>query len=405
MQQILDDLSQPHGIGIDNQRFTRHANGELAVCRARHRPERLQDFLDCGTEVDVLSMELDMAARDAGNVEQVVDQARHVADAALDRVACLDASRLLAANRVEDLDPVGERRQRIAQLVGEGRQKLILPPVGRRELGHHPLPVGDVAVDFQDPEHVAILGAMHHVSAFDQDAHAVAAGVRHLALPAVLAAQQRVDIGAASRRGLQQRVRDLAECFGLGPAVHVLRAVVPGGDDTVAVAGDDGVGRQVDQRSLLPQPGRLRGHLFDVEQDHDRAVDTVVGGPEGMDAQQVMPALAVANLALADLGGVDDLGDEGLQVLDIDRGSEVADRSPDVGREHIEQLRRSRREATDAQVRRQGDHRYIGGQWHYLPWQAKMQAPIWCRSGVDWWTNEQDLEIVISCYNQQRVSN
>ena len=158
---------------------------------------------------------------------------------------------------------------------------------------------------------------------------------------------------------MQQCVRDFADGFGRGPAVHVLRAVIPERDDAVAVAGDDRVGRQVDQRRLLPQTGRLQGHLFDIEQDHHGAVDPVIGGPEGMDAQQMMASFAVANFALADLHGVDDLGNQRFEIRDVDRRPEVADRPADVVGQHVEYLGRRGRVATDAQVGGNRDHRYI----------------------------------------------
>ena len=78
-----------------------------------------------------------------------------------------------------------------------------------------------------------------------------------------------------------------------------------------------------------------------------------------MDAQQVMPAFAVANLALADLYGLDDLGDQRLKIREVDRRPEVTDRPAEVRRQHVEHLGRRGRVATDAQVGGNRDHRYI----------------------------------------------
>jgi hypothetical protein len=47
------------------------------------RPARLYRGLDHGSERDPLLAQVDLAARDARDLEQVIDQANHVADLAL----------------------------------------------------------------------------------------------------------------------------------------------------------------------------------------------------------------------------------------------------------------------------------------------------------------------------------
>ena len=87
--------------------------------------------------------QLDLAARDARHVEQVVDQADQVVDLALDDGA-LVLERLVAA-QPHQLQRGQDRRQRVAQLVAEHRQELVLGAVGRLGLARAPLAsVGDV---------------------------------------------------------------------------------------------------------------------------------------------------------------------------------------------------------------------------------------------------------------------
>ena len=78
--------------------------------------------------------ELDLAARDARDVEQVVDQPHQVLDLALDRSRGLAA--IAGSGRRAGMPSrcsgVADRRQRIAQLVRQHRQELVLAPVGDR---------------------------------------------------------------------------------------------------------------------------------------------------------------------------------------------------------------------------------------------------------------------------------
>ena len=83
-------------------------------------------------ELDPLPAQLELAARDARDVEQVVEQPRHVIDLAVDHVAAPTstaprsrAAVLLIVRRVAD------RRERIAQLVRQRRQELVLAAIGR----------------------------------------------------------------------------------------------------------------------------------------------------------------------------------------------------------------------------------------------------------------------------------
>ena len=68
--------------------------------------------------------ELDLAARDARDVEQVVDEPGEVVDLALDDLATRGSSSPAHAHQLERGD---DRRERIAELVAEHREELVLP--------------------------------------------------------------------------------------------------------------------------------------------------------------------------------------------------------------------------------------------------------------------------------------
>ena len=86
------------------------------------------------SELEPLALQLDLAAGDARDVEQVVDEPRQVPDLAVDDR--LRPARLLAAGRgaLEDVEAVADGRERVAQLVGEHR------PGTRPCAGPPPLP-------------------------------------------------------------------------------------------------------------------------------------------------------------------------------------------------------------------------------------------------------------------------
>src|SRR5436853_3217074 len=77
---------------------------------------------------------------------------------------------------------------------------------------------------------------------------------------------------------------------------------------------------------------RFRGafQLVDIDQQENRSVDFMFGGPIGMGAQEQPAALAVLDFALLDDYVPDDFRQEGFQIESFNRGSEVADRTANV---------------------------------------------------------------------------
>ena len=81
------------------------------------------------SDVDRLFAELDLAAGDPRDVEQVVDQADHLLHLAGDHVARPAEVSAVQSRLLKDLDGVADRGQGVAELVGEHRQEFVLPAV------------------------------------------------------------------------------------------------------------------------------------------------------------------------------------------------------------------------------------------------------------------------------------
>jgi hypothetical protein len=129
VDEVGEDLAHADRIGVDHE--------ALAAIDKRHAVSRIVDrravvldgVADRGGEVDRRLAQLDRPAVDARQLEEVVDQAHEVRGLTLEHF--VHASRGLAVGRhAQDLQAVAQRRKRIAELVGERRQELVLAPVG-----------------------------------------------------------------------------------------------------------------------------------------------------------------------------------------------------------------------------------------------------------------------------------
>ena len=82
-------------------------------------------------------LHLDLAQRDARNVEQIVDQPRELRRLTSDDISGLDDRLVRRLAHLYDLGRERDRGQRIAQLVGQHRQELVLAPIDvLKRLGH-----------------------------------------------------------------------------------------------------------------------------------------------------------------------------------------------------------------------------------------------------------------------------
>ena len=130
MQQVLQHLRQAGRIGDQFDRAGRqhHLHGLAAL------PDRGLDRVHRSAhpraQVHRLGAQLDLAAGDAADFEQVVDQAGELIGLAHGhrQRGAVGAGQRLAAR--QQPVRVGQRRQRVAQLVGQHGKELVLAPVG-----------------------------------------------------------------------------------------------------------------------------------------------------------------------------------------------------------------------------------------------------------------------------------
>ena len=78
-----EHLRETHGVGIETECFRRERDLERVIRRVDQRAARLDSRRDHVGEIHAALAQLDLAARDARDVQQVVDQPHHVVDLAL----------------------------------------------------------------------------------------------------------------------------------------------------------------------------------------------------------------------------------------------------------------------------------------------------------------------------------
>ena len=117
------------GIRIQPDRFLGYVRLETVPCGRDGRRGRLDRRRDEAVQRDDLAAEVDLAARDPRDIEEVVDQPCHVIDLPLD-----DGDRatglLAEALALEQRERVPDWCKRVAQLVGEDRDEIVLAVVG-----------------------------------------------------------------------------------------------------------------------------------------------------------------------------------------------------------------------------------------------------------------------------------
>jgi hypothetical protein len=110
------------------------AAGRACAARLDRHAARLEGVADLRANVERFAAKLDGPARDARDVEQVFDEARHLRDLPVHRFEELLlalAHERLAAKHVQRR---AQRRERVAQLVRERREEFVLAPVGVLDL-------------------------------------------------------------------------------------------------------------------------------------------------------------------------------------------------------------------------------------------------------------------------------
>ena len=77
-------------------------------------------------EIDAMAIEDDLSGHDTADVEEIVDEARHVHGLAVDDVAGVHSARLAQPCQTENLHRALDGAQRIAQFVREHREEFVL---------------------------------------------------------------------------------------------------------------------------------------------------------------------------------------------------------------------------------------------------------------------------------------
>ena len=132
--QVADYLCEPHRVAVDVQRLAGSAHDDAVIARCDFRHGGLDRLADDRGDVHRLRFQVDLSLGDARYLEQVVDQPRHVLYLAVDHLAHLDQHRIVRSLALQDRDRGADRRERIAELMREDRQEIILPPVRIQQL-------------------------------------------------------------------------------------------------------------------------------------------------------------------------------------------------------------------------------------------------------------------------------
>ncbi len=102
------------------------------------RPARLHGAGDDTSHVHAFHLQMDLAARDARQIEQIVHQPDELMHLAIDHLVKRLCVRLVGTAQAEQLDSIADRRQGIAQFVGEHGEKFVFVAVGFLDVAIQP---------------------------------------------------------------------------------------------------------------------------------------------------------------------------------------------------------------------------------------------------------------------------
>ena len=131
VQEVCHHLLQAHRIGVQRNGCVGEGDGELLPLGIHHRPEDGLHLADDPRHVHALLAQLHHSPRDARCVQQVIHHARQLGGLPPDDFAGPGRGPIgLPGERlVQQRAGAGDPGQRVAQLVGEHRQELVLPAV------------------------------------------------------------------------------------------------------------------------------------------------------------------------------------------------------------------------------------------------------------------------------------
>ena len=128
VQDVGQDLDEANTIAIDHQCLGRNARGDAVFLDLDRFTAGLQGVGDDVSNVNRFATQRDPAHRQARNVQEVVDQPDEMLDLALHRLPHLGPDLQILRPRL-DREGVTDGCERVAQLVREHRQELVLAAV------------------------------------------------------------------------------------------------------------------------------------------------------------------------------------------------------------------------------------------------------------------------------------
>ena len=130
VKQIGDHLDEPRGIDVQHAELLWKLDGELDVLCRDGGAVGVDGAVHEAVERRRLPLELNLSRRDPRDIQQVVDQADHVANLTIHHASDpFDRCRRVTRNP-DQLQARSNRCQRIAKLMRQHRQELVLAPVG-----------------------------------------------------------------------------------------------------------------------------------------------------------------------------------------------------------------------------------------------------------------------------------
>jgi hypothetical protein len=147
VEQIREYLREPHRVGMQVDRLARQKQRQSMPGSVDERAAGFGRAVDDRRERNDACLQLQSVLRDSADVQQIVEQPGHVPDLALDDVPRPGHSCARQILDMKNLDGIPDRGQRIAQLVREGGEELVLAVPCLAQLALVPLALRDVGAE------------------------------------------------------------------------------------------------------------------------------------------------------------------------------------------------------------------------------------------------------------------
>ena len=131
-------LCQTRAVTAHHQPFGRHVDGEAVAAAVDRAVAGGDSRLDHALDRNRLTHERDLALRRPRDVDQLLDQMPHARDLSVENFAQANQDGVAVLERAQHAGGVGDRRQRVAQLVREHREELALSALGQAQLPGSP---------------------------------------------------------------------------------------------------------------------------------------------------------------------------------------------------------------------------------------------------------------------------